>query len=168
MKIGAVVNNDLANGPGIRTSIFVSGCPHHCSECHNQELWDFNVGVKLTDAVIEKINDAIAADGINRGVSILGGEPLSVENMPGVLYLITKIKERFPDINIWLWSGYTYDVLSVSNSPYVAKILKKIDTLVDGPFVKELRAGNHPWRGSSNQKIYTKNSNGIFVEVEDK
>lgn len=154
MKIGSVITNDLANGTGLRVSVFVSGCPHHCEGCHNPELWDKNVGTEMTSDAIDKIIYELRKDGIKRDLSILGGEPLAPYNIKEVGYLITCIRKKVPDLNIWIWTGYTYEDLRNFDNPDIEYVLSKINVLVDGPFIKEQKVGDHPWRGSSNQRIY--------------
>lgn len=146
---------DIANGSGIRTSIFFSGCEHHCKNCFNSELWDFNIGKSFTKEVYESkirptINKHIA------GISILGGEPMHPNNLIATDHLIKWFKEDFPDKTIWLWSGYTInELLNKSNPNYEMNfdIIKYIDVLVDGRYVDELRDLTLKWRGSSNQRV---------------
>lgn len=159
MKIASILNNDLANGPGVRTSIFVSGCPHHCPGCHNQELWDGNVGTEVTDATVPYIIDLLTEDGIERGLSILGGEPLAPENIDGVTKLCRAVKEALPNLNIWLWTGYDFAEKKFCD------IMNIVDVVVDGRFIADLKPGIHPWRGSSNQKIWVKDPSGKFITL---
>lgn len=153
LRIAGVINNDLANGPGVRTSIFVSGCNIKCSDCQNKELQDFDKGVYLTPEVIDKIVLSLTKDNVVRGVSILGGEPLDVKNENGVLFLIQELRRRIPKLNIWLWTGYTHEDLRKRNDPCTNEILKEVNCFVDGPFISALKGGIHQWRGSSNQRI---------------
>lgn len=159
MKIAKIINNDLANGPGLRTSIFVSGCNRHCKNCHNSHLWDFSVGVDFEKAV-EDIYNNITANGIQRKLSILGGEPLDDANIKGVLQLCKELKNRLPDLEIWLWTGYE---IKYYTHLLFRELTELIDAIVDGPYEEEKKAGVHPWRGSSNQKILFKNNEGIFI-----
>lgn len=159
MRIANIINNDLANGPGIRTSIFVSGCPHHCPGCHNPELWDDSVGTQVTETTIDQIAALLTEDGIERGLSILGGEPLAPQNIEGVTQLAYALKKRIPNLNIWLWTGYDF------TEKKFCDILKVVDVVVDGKFIQELKPGNHPWRGSSNQKIWQKTPSGDFDPI---
>lgn len=148
MKIARILNNDLANGPGIRTTVFVSGCSLHCPGCHNQELWDYNVGTECTEETIQQIIGLLTEHGIKRGLSILGGEPLDPKNIDGVTHLCRAVKEALPDTEIWVWTGYEFTEKNFCD------IMDVVDVVVDGPFVKELKPGEHPWRGSSNQDIH--------------
>lgn len=168
MKIGGIITNDLANGPGIRVSVFVSGCPHHCEGCHNMELWDFEVGTDFSDAIINKIIAELQKDGIKRDLSILGGEPLAPQNIKEVIYLCAKIREKIPNINIWLWTGYDLEnSLKSENKYFICEIIPLVDAIVDGPFLKDFKVGKHLWRGSSNQRIWEKDESGILKLKED-
>lgn len=160
MRIGSIVNNDLANGPGIRTSVFVSGCPHHCAGCHNQELWDFNVGIEMTDATIQQVIALLKEDGIHRGLSVLGGEPLAPENIEGVTELCRKVREAIPEIDIWLWTGYDFAEKKFCD------IMNIVNVVVDGKFVESLKPGDHTWRGSANQRIWQK-IDGKFITLSE-
>lgn len=158
MKIGRVINNDLANGTGVRTSVFVSGCPIRCPGCHNPELQDFDVGTELSEQVIEKIIVVLQKDGIHRDLSILGGEPFAPQNIDGVLWLCQKVKDEIPEIKIWVWTGYDFKERFENTSDELRRknfcdIMDTIDVVVDGPFVESLKSGEHLWRGSSNQRI---------------
>lgn len=97
MRIAKIVNNDLANGPGVRTTVFVSGCPIHCPGCHNPELQDFRIGTILSEHLIDEVIALLKVDGIKRGLSILGGEPLADENIPGLAFLLLRVRESLPD-----------------------------------------------------------------------
>lgn len=136
---------DIANGPGIRTSLFVQGCPIHCPGCFNQETWDFTGGSHFTLdvalSIFKSMNEHIA------GLSILGGEPLAVQNYPVVQPLVSDFKRNFPDKTIWLWTGYEWDV--VKNYP----IMDYIDVCVAGPFDVTKRDLSLKWCGSSNQQV---------------
>ena len=146
---------DIANGKGIRTSIFFSGCEHCCKNCFNSELWDFNVGGQFTKEIYESkikptMNTHIA------GISILGGEPMHSNNLQSVACLIKWFKEDFPNKNVWLWSGYTWEeLMNKSNKNYETnlEVMKYIDVLVDGRYVDELRDLTLKFRGSSNQRV---------------
>ena len=163
MKIANIVTNDLVNGPGIRTSIFVSGCPHHCHGCHNEELWEPTIGKEFSQQTISQLIQLLTDRGIKRGLSILGGEPLAPYNRDGVLELCTALKKAIPDLNIWLWTGYVMNDLNQKN---FCDILKLVDVVVDGPFVMKLKPSYHLWRGSSNQRIL-QCENGRLTEVKE-
>lgn len=160
MKIANIVNNDLANGPGVRTSIFVSGCPHHCAGCHNAELWDSSIGTEFSEKTVEQVIALLTEYGIKRGLSVLGGEPLAPENIDGVTELCKAVKARLPETEIWLWTGY------LLTEKKFCDIMNYVDVVVDGPFVMDLKPGEHLWRGSSNQKIWRKNTHGVFCIVD--
>lgn len=156
-NIAKIENYDIANGKGIRVSIFFSGCEHHCKNCFNQELWDFNVGKLFTRKFYENeikpaINKHIS------GISILGGEPMHPNNINSTYRLVRWFKDDFPDKNIWLWTGYTLDELfgnCDSDIIYFIRtfILKNIDVLVDGKYIDEQRDLTLKWRGSINQRV---------------
>lgn len=142
----------IANGEGIRTALFVSGCNLHCKGCFNTELQDRNYGQLYTKDTYQEI-----ANTMNEhidGLSILGGEPLSPYNIEEVLELIKQFKKDFPNKTIWLWTGYTYEYL-MKNLFYIMDTIIKpnVSVLIDGPFVEELKDLNLQWRGSSNQRI---------------
>lgn len=148
---------DIANGPGVRTSLFVSGCTHHCKGCFNEMAWDFNSGKEYTTDVEGEIISSLSPSFI-AGLTILGGEPMEVRNQSGVAGLVKRIKADLPEKSIWLFSGYTFEeLLDISNSrcngEFTMDILNNIDVLVDGKFVLELKDLSLKFRGSSNQRI---------------
>ena len=162
-NIAKINTLDIANGEGIRTSIFFSGCSHHCEGCFNQDIWNYDYGTscgdKMNKDIFDSMNDHIA------GISILGGEPLDPKNINDVYTLIAYFKRDFPKKTVWIWSGYTWDELldridckcSLSKYEYLngitRSILKMTDVLVDGRFVLEQRDLNLKCRGSTNQRI---------------
>jgi anaerobic ribonucleoside-triphosphate reductase activating protein len=147
---------DIANGPGVRVSLFVSGCRHHCKNCFNQETWDFLFGKPFTDETLNCIIKELSNDYI-AGFSLLGGEPFEPENQRALAPILAIIKNKFPNKSIWCWTGWNLDKeLSVGGSKYTQftdKMLQNIDVLVDGPFVEELKNVKLVFRGSSNQRI---------------
>ena len=146
---------DVANGPGVRVSLFVSGCTHRCPGCFNEEAQDFSYGQPFTQAEEEKILQALAPDHI-KGLSLLGGEPFEPDNQRGLLPLLREVKERFPDKTVWAYSGYTWEELTGSSRARCEatdELLSLIDVLVDGEFVEELRDITLRFRGSSNQRL---------------
>ena len=151
MNYATIKKFDIANGPGVRVSLFVSGCRHRCKNCFNPEAWDFNYGKEFNDKVIDDIINSLSPEHI-QGFSLLGGEPLEPENQSGVLKLLKKIKEAFPDKDVWCYSGFTFDEL-IESSDIITEILQLIDVLVDGKFVEELKDPSLLFRGSSNQRI---------------
>lgn len=156
---------DIANGFGIRTSIFFSGCDHHCKNCFNKELWDFNVGERFTEETYAtKIKPTITKH--IAGLSILGGEPMHPHNISATIHLVEWFKEDFPNKNIWLWSGYTMKELVADSNKFREKnfrVLEYIDALVDGKYIEGRRNLNLMFRGSSNQIVWKK-QNGVWME----
>lgn len=156
MYYGNIKFNDIANGPGIRVSLFVSGCTHHCKGCFNEETWDFKYGDPFTEETEQAIIDALAPDYI-KGLTILGGEPMEFVNQMALLPLLEKVRAAYPEKTIWMYSGYTYetDILGdmLRKWPVTQKILDLIDVLVDGEFKEELLDLKLRFRGSSNQRI---------------
>jgi anaerobic ribonucleoside-triphosphate reductase activating protein len=146
MNYSIIRHLDIANGPGCRVSIFVSGCEHRCKNCFNPETWNFNYGEEFTEDTLNSILELAKSDYIS-GLSILGGEPLHSRNLPDVLKLARKFKEKYPEKTVWLWTGYLLeDVLE-----YLVD--SEIDVIVDGKFVEELKDLRLKYRGSSNQRV---------------
>ena len=147
---------DVANGTGVRVSVFVSGCTHHCKNCFNPDTWDFGYGKPFTDVEINHIIDSCKEDYI-AGLSLLGGEPMEYMNQEVLFPFLKKVKERFPEKSIWCFTGYVYekDILHrmIPKWKYSKKMLEQIDYLVDGPFVMEKKNISLKFRGSSNQRI---------------
>lgn len=157
MNYAEIKYNDIANGLGIRTSLFVSGCRHACKGCFNEVAWDFEYGKVFNDDVIEEILVSIEPYYIS-GLTLLGGEPLDPNNQEEVAKLIRKFREKFKDSkNIWCYTGYIYEDDFIRGAraytKYTDFILKNIDILVDGPFILELKDISLKFRGSSNQRI---------------
>lgn len=153
MRYAGLIKNDIAAGPGICTTFFTQGCPHHCSGCHNPETWDFEGGKEFTPEVINEIVEALTAQGIERKLCIMGGEPLCPQNEFLTMLVIIEVRERLPEVPIYLWTGYTIDELQHRSSKHLKEILNSINYLIDGPYVKELRDTTLPMRGSSNQRV---------------
>ena len=147
---------DVANGEGVRVSVFVSGCNHHCKGCFNQCAWDFNYGKKFTEKEEQQIIDYMNHDYIS-GLSLLGGEPLEPKNQEGLLPLVKKVKEKFPNKNIWCYTGFDFekDVVGkmAKDNETTRELLKYIDIIVDGKFEENKKDLKLQFRGSSNQKI---------------
>ncbi len=146
---------DVANGPWLRVSLFVSGCRHKCKGCFNAEAQDFSYGKPYTQKQIDEILTALDNEHI-QGFTLLGGEPLDPDNQPEVRNTIRQIKAKFPEKTIWCYSGYTYEIIikkMVPNLPYTKNIIDNIDVLVDGKFVLELRDLTLAFRGSRNQRV---------------
>ena len=152
MKYDSIKKRDVANGPGVRVSLFVSGCNHHCKGCFNKEAWDFNYGKDFTNATIDEIIDLLKPDYVS-GLSLLGGEPFEFINQQGLLPLLKRVKEIYPKKTIWAYSGFLYEELRKMPYEETKKILNLIDVLVDGKFVEDLKDPMLYFRGSSNQRI---------------
>ena len=143
---------DIANGPGVRVSLFVSGCTHHCKDCFNPEAWDFDYGEPFDGAVIDHILELMRPHYI-RGITYLGGEPFEPQNQPGLLALSRRIKREMPEKSIWSFTGYVY-AQNLPQLPGVTdELLSDLDVLVDGPFVASLKNLSLRFRGSSNQRL---------------
>ena len=149
MKYNSIRTMDISNGPGIRVSIFVQGCPIHCKGCFNKVAWDFNAGKDFTNDTIQHILDLADSPHI-KGLSILGGEPLAEPNIDGVEALITAFKNRYKDKDVWLWTGYKYENFNIKQK----KVVNKVDTFIDGPFEELLKDPSLLYRGSSNQVVH--------------
>ena len=155
MNYANIKRTDVANGPGIRVSLFVSGCTHGCRGCFNKEAWDFHYGEEYTALVEEEIL-RLLAPGYIRGLSVLGGEPMEPQNREAVLGLLRKVRQRYPQKDIWCYTGYDYekDILSwAQQQEAVRELLSLIDVLVDGEFVEERKNLRLAFRGSENQRL---------------
>lgn len=156
MRYAKIKNYDVANGPGVRVSIFVSGCNHHCKGCFNKEAWDFNYGQEFTEDTINEILEAMRPNYIS-GLTLLGGEPFEPINQKGLLKLVRKVKKEYPEKDIWAYSGYLFDKdimeRQVKQLKETKELLSYIDVLVDGKFIENLKNPNLYFRGSSNQRI---------------
>ena len=146
MNYAEIKKVDIANGPGVRVSLFVSGCRNHCKGCFNPETWDFDYGRPFTRATEDEIIEALRPSWI-QGLSILGGEPTEEENAAVLISFLKRVRAALPDKDIWLYSGYTYEVLRDK------EILTLADVLVDGPFLLEQKDAGLAFRGSRNQRI---------------
>lgn len=156
MRYAGIIENDIVNGEGVCLSVFTQGCPHKCRGCFNSKTWDFNGGIKIEDIdkFIKDIVIKIRANGVHRNLSILGGEPLCKENQHFVFLLVKVVKEAYPDIKIFLWTGYYLE--NVPKNIYTDFILKNVNVVIDGPFIEEERDITLKLRGSKNQRILTK------------
>ena len=155
MNYATIKYNDIGNGPGIRTSLFVSGCTHHCKGCFNSIAWDFDYGDPFDKRVEDEIIDSLRKSHI-KGITLLGGEPFEPQNQGPLVELTDRIRKELPDKDIWCFSGYTIEeMISGKLSAYstTMRLLKNIDVLVDGKFVEELKSSALLFRGSSNQNI---------------
>lgn len=153
MKYAGLIKNDMCAAPGVSVSFFTQGCPHRCKGCHNPDTWSFEKGKEFTNDVLNEIVSALTANGIERSLAIMGGEPLCPENT-FLTYLVMKtVKEKLPNTKIYIWTGYYYEDLIKHTDLRVSQILELADVLIDGPYVEELRDITLPMRGSSNQSI---------------
>jgi len=139
---------DIANGPGVRVTLFVSGCRRHCKNCFNKETWDFNYGNPFEKETMNTIIDALSKEYIE-GFSLLGGEPFEKENRETVLNIVRTVKEKFPNKTIWCYSGFTFEELIDD----ARNILEYVDVLVDGAFIEEKKNLRLSFRGSENQRL---------------
>ena len=150
MKYAKIRKMDISNGEGVRVSLFVQGCSFHCKNCFNQETWDFNGGKEFTTAEIQKIIELANKDYI-AGLSVLGGEPLHNNNVDEVFHIVATFKEKFPNKDIWLWTGFKFeDAIKDSKRKF---ILRNIDVLIDGQFEENKKDLTLKWKGSSNQRV---------------
>ena len=156
MRYASIKKCDVANGTGIRVSIFVSGCHHHCKGCFNTDAWDFTFGEEYTDEVEEKILASLDRDYV-QGLTLIGGEPLEYVNQKGLVSLVKKAKEKFPQKTIWCYTGYKFDddVMNdmMKKWPETEEIVSNLDIVVDGKYDDDLRDLNLRFKGSSNQRI---------------
>ncbi len=168
MNYATIKFYDVANGTGVRVSLFVSGCRHHCKGCFNAETWDFAYGEPYTQEIEDSIIEGLKPDYIT-GLSLLGGEPFEPENQPALTALLRRVKTELPEKTVWCYTGYTYDTdLAEGGSVFTdvtKEMLSYIDILVDGEFIEEQRDLMLRFRGSRNQRILTL-ENGICTQIE--
>lgn len=162
MKYAGLIENDFTDGDGVTVSLWTQGCPHHCSGCQNPETWDFNGGHQVPDDLRGQIIKAISANGITRNFSVLGGEPLCEQNLDFVLNIVTSVRTAYPNIKIYIWSGYTFKELIDKQDERIINILKQCNILIDGKYDETLRDTTLPLRGSSNQQIINLEENKIL------
>lgn len=146
MRYNKIRKMDISNGPGIRISLFVQGCPFHCKGCFNECTWDFNQGKHFTNETLQLLLKNAKMDYI-AGLSVLGGEPLHPKNIDEVITICKKFKESYPEKDIWLWTGYLIE--NINNN----EIFKYVDYIVDGQFIEDLKDSTLKFRGSSNQRV---------------
>ena len=158
MNYVQILDIDTINGPGIRTTLFVSGCTIHCKGCFNKDYWDFNYGKEVTQETMDELLSKLSRDAWD-GLSILGGEPM--DNFYTVLNICKAVKEKYPNKNIWIWSGYTKDYIE----QHKKEIITYVERMVLGPFVEEKRNLNLKFRGSENQHIFkVEDSKLVLIE----
>lgn len=155
MRYAGIIPNDTSNaGAGVCLSFYTQGCPHKCEGCQNPETWNYDGGYEFTTETLNKIIEGIAANGITRNFCILGGEPLCDENVFLTYLVVEHVRKAYPNIRIYIWSGYTYDeLIHRSSSQRIQDILKLCDILIDGKYEQSLRDVTLPLRGSVNQNI---------------
>lgn len=161
MNYANIKNCDIADGPGVRISLFVSGCRHHCKGCFNAETWDFNFGQLYTEETEAELLELLAPDFI-QGFTLLGGEPFEPENQVVLVHLLKKIRETYPQKDIWCYTGYLYDVDLIAGGKVFTEVTKEmlsyIDVLVDGEFIEAEKDLSLEFRGSRNQRIVKRES----------
>lgn len=147
MRYNLIRKMDISNGPGVRVSVFMQGCSFHCKNCFNPETWDFQGGKEFNNDTINEVLELCDKKHI-KGLSILGGEPMHPNNIEGTTKLAKAFKEKYPNKNLWVWSGYRFD-----EDLKDKEVLNYIDVLVDGTYSDELHDPTLKWRGSSNQRV---------------
>lgn len=155
MHYATIKNCDIANGPGVRVSLFVSGCTHHCKGCFNEVAWDFKYGTPFTEETVQSVLDMLRP-GYIKGLTLLGGEPFEPQNQEPILQLLRRIKKEMPEKSIWAFSGYLFEKITsktLGDWNITEEYLSYLDVLVDGPFVEEKKNLNLRFRGSENQRL---------------
>ena len=147
MKYNLVRKMDISNGPGVRVSVFMQGCEFHCKNCFNPETWNFNGGNEFTQDTIDEVMQ-LCGEGYVKGLSILGGEPMHPKNIEATTKLAKAFKEKYPNKNLWVWSGFKFD-----EDLKDKEVLNYIDVLVDGQYKDELHDPTLKWKGSTNQRV---------------
>lgn len=175
MNYATIKWTDIANGEGVRISLFVSGCTHHCKNCFNSVAWDFSYGELFDENVQEQIIEGLKSDYV-AGLSLLGGEPLEPQNQEALYPFIKRVREKFPNKTIWCYTGFVLDETTgaltnaTKNTLYTQRLISLFDVLVDGPFVEELKDIRLKFRGSSNQRVIdvkkTLASNQVVLYLE--
>lgn len=155
MNYHNIVKDDMRNGDGLRVTLFVAGCNHYCKGCHNPITWDPNGGIPFCGSAKEELMECLNKDYIS-GLTLSGGDPLYPENREEITNLCKEVKERFPNKNIWLYTGYTYEEVKE------LEVMQYLDVIVDGPFVQELADINYEYAGSTNQKVIRLKESGGF------
>lgn len=167
MNFATIKKRDIANGPGVRVSLFVSGCTHRCEGCFNEVAWDFSYGEPFTDAVENELLEALSPDFI-AGITLLGGEPFEPENQRALLPFLKRVRETFPQKTVWCYSGYTLEQLqgeSRARCEVTDEMLSILDVLVDGRFVLAKKNIRLRFRGSENQRLIDMNKTRETGEI---
>ncbi len=156
MNYATIKNCDIANGPGVRVSLFVSGCTHRCKGCFNEVAWDFDYGQPFTQKTVDTILTMLAPSHV-KGLTLLGGEPFEPQNQPAIVDLLRQVKRRYPEKSVWSFSGYLFDrdILpgKLGDPEITREFLSYLDVLVDGPFVESKKNLSLRFRGSENQRL---------------
>ena len=156
MNYATIKSRDIANGPGVRVSLFVSGCTHRCPGCFNEAAWDFHFGQPFTQEVIDRILEDLSPSFV-KGLTLLGGEPFDPRNQPSIVELLRQVKAKYPEKSIWAFSGYLFDrdILpgKLGDPDITREYLSYLDVLVDGPFVQAKKNLTLRFRGSENQRL---------------
>ena len=167
MNYATIKPRDIANGPGVRVSLFVSGCTHRCPGCFNAEAWDFDYGKPFGSAVMDELLTLLEPDYV-KGLSLLGGEPFEPQNQVALVEFLRKVREKYPNKTVWCYSGYTLEQLrgeSRARCEYTDEMLSMIDVLVDGRFVMEKKNIRLRFRGSENQRLIDLNKTRETGEI---
>lgn len=169
MKYAGIIKNDVAAAPGVCVSFFVQGCPLHCEGCHNPQTWDFNGGKEFTPDTLSEIYAALTANGVHRDFCVMGGEPFAQENQFLTYLVVNSIKQKFPNVKVWVWTGYKLEQLqSISVGPRIKDTLELCEGIVEGPFILAERDITLLMRGSRNQRIlYTKDLDLDTFEIKE-
>ena len=170
MRYALMRKMDISNGTFVGVSLFVQGCPFHCKGCFNQETWSFDGGYEWTEDTKETFLSLANKPYVKR-ISILGGEPLATQNLPDIVDLMKEVKTRFPDKDIWVYTGRTMNSLQMPTrnieQTYLHRVLEYADVIVDGPFIESKKDITLKFRGSSNQNIWVKNDDGEWVNTTE-
>ena len=153
MRYSGLILNDITAAPGLCVSFFTQGCPHHCRGCHNPDTWAFEGGKQFTTETLNEIIAGLTAQGIQRDLCIMGGEPLCEDNAFLTYMVIQEARKKVPGVKVYIWSGYVYEDLLRSTNPHVRGALELADVLIDGPYIAAKRDLTLNMRGSRNQRI---------------
>lgn len=153
MRYSGLILNDITAAPGLCVSFFTQGCPHHCPGCHNPDTWAFEGGKQFTTETLNEIIAGLTAQGIQRDLCIMGGEPLCEDNAFLTHMVIQEVRKKVPGVKVYIWSGYVYEDLLRSTNPHVRGALELADVLIDGPYIAAERDLTLDMRGSRNQRI---------------
>ena len=153
MRYSGLILNDITAAPGLCVSFFTQGCPHRCPGCHNPDTWAFEGGKQFTTETLNEIIAGLTAQGIQRNLCIMGGEPLCEDNAFLTYMVIQEVRKKVPGVKVYIWSGYVYEDLLRSTDPHVRGALELADILIDGPYIAAERDLTLDMRGSRNQRV---------------